>query len=148
MTSGQKVLFFVLLLTTFFGAFVYLCYLGIAYRMERASRILGPQILAREAREAEAANEPMSAGSFARAVLIGLGCLAAGIIGLIFLVGVTDHRKEPPRKMVEAAPVIVSNGCDLAGAIPNCKEVAAKLMAKAHAAPGNQTTNKGSTSSR
>lgn len=48
-STNQKVILFLLLFTTLFGAFFYMLYLGIVYRMERVDPVLGPAIRAREA---------------------------------------------------------------------------------------------------
>jgi hypothetical protein len=84
MTGNQKFLLLVLFLTTFFGGFVYLCYLGIAYRMERSSPVLGPQILQREA-AAEAASQTFNQLTPAKAVFVVAGSLLAGVAGVFLL---------------------------------------------------------------
>lgn len=136
MTGNQKVLLLVLFVTTFFGAFVYLCYLGIAYRMERASPVLGPQILEREAAATAARQLEQVAPAKAAAVFVGaLLTGAAGVFVLALISVAVDHRSErtSPSQITRASaapPVAVSDGCDLAGAIPNCKAVMAELAAK------------------
>jgi hypothetical protein len=136
MTGGQKFLLLVLFLTTFFGGFAYLCYLAISYRMERASPVLGPKILEREAAATSAAAaRELSPTS---AVLMGVGGLLVGGIGLFAVALISassDHKNKSAstslvKQATRVAPAVVSDGCDLAGVIPNCKEVMAALRAK------------------
>lgn len=133
MTGSQKCLLFVLFLTTFFGGFVYLCYLAISYRMERASPVLGPKIIEREAAAASAAAAREL--SLTGAVLMGAGGLLVGGVGLFAVALISassDHHgsKSVATSQAKRAAIVISDGCDLAGAIPNCKEEMAALRAK------------------
>ena len=49
LSVGQVVIFWALTLTTVFGGLIYVGYLGIVYRMDRADPVVGPEIRAREA---------------------------------------------------------------------------------------------------
>ena len=132
MTGNQKFLLLVLFFTTFFGAFVYLCYLGIAYRMERSSPVLGPQILQREAAAAAKAARQVAPAKAALMVAGGLLTGAAGVFVLALIsVAVDDHRSKPALTSQVTHAAVVSDGCDLAGAVPNCKEVLATRKAMA-----------------
>jgi hypothetical protein len=136
MTGGQKFLLLVLFLTTFFGGFAYLCYLAISYRMERASPVLGPQILEREA--AVSAAKAASQVKPVEAAFIGAGGLLAGAAGLVAIALISvasDHGSRPAstsqgKQATRVATAVVSDGCDLAGVAPNCKEAMAALRAK------------------
>ena len=97
MTGNQKFLLIVLFFTTFFGGFVYLCYLAIAYRLERSSPVLGPQILQREAaaKAAEAARQATPA----KVAFLAVGGLFAGAAGVIVLASISvavDHHRSKP----------------------------------------------------
>jgi hypothetical protein len=46
---GEVLIFWTLTFTTIFGGLIYLGYLGIVYRMDRADPIVGPQLSEREA---------------------------------------------------------------------------------------------------
>jgi hypothetical protein len=48
MTVGQILIFWALTLTTVIGGLIYLGYLGIVYRLDRADPVVGQQIRARE----------------------------------------------------------------------------------------------------
>jgi hypothetical protein len=60
--------------------------------------------------------------------------LFGGPIALIVLFaligGGTKPAVQPTLVVKAAAPIVVSDGCDLAGAIPNCKAIVADLVAK------------------
>ena len=47
-----------------------------------------------------------------------------------FIGGGTEPAVQPTLVVKAAVPIVVSDGCDLAGAIPNCKAVMAELAAK------------------
>jgi hypothetical protein len=56
----------------------------------------------------------------------------------VALIGGSTKPAVQPTLVVKAAPVVVSDGCDLAGAIPNCKAVMADLAAKAVKGTGHR----------
>ena len=60
--------------------------------------------------------------------------LFGGPIALVtvfaFIGGGTEPAVQPTLVVKAAVPIVVSDGCDLAGAIPNCKAVMAELAAK------------------
>jgi hypothetical protein len=130
MRGHEIVTFWILTITTIFGGLIYLAYLGIVYRMDRADPIVGPQIRAREAALEREAEERQKA--FIRLVKNPLVWVPVALI--VVIVSGNKPTVQPAQvtqaaASQEAAP-IVSDGCDLAGAIPNCKAIMAELVAK------------------
>jgi hypothetical protein len=60
--------------------------------------------------------------------------LFGGLIALVtvfsLIGGGTKPAVQPTQVVQAAAPIVVSDGCDFAGAIPNCKAIVADLVAK------------------
>jgi hypothetical protein len=54
----------------------------------------------------------------------------AFVVAVALIGGGTKPAVQPTQVVQAAAPIVVSDGCDLAGAIPNCKAVMAELTAK------------------
>lgn len=131
MSSNQKGLFFLLLFTTFFGAFLYAGYLGITYRLELTDPIKGPEIRARETAIASVTAEKTAA---AQAKMRENLKFLAVALPVIVVFGLVADRIEHSNKAkasyppaAQATPAHAADGCDLAGAIPNCSEVVGKF---------------------
>ncbi|WP_426441477.1 hypothetical protein [Bradyrhizobium genosp. P] len=130
MRGHEILIFWVLTLTTVFGGLIYLAYLGVVYRMDRDSPIVGQQILTREAVLAKDAQERRD--SFFRFIKNRYvwGSLAAIIVLRLIYVGA--HPPVVPATVAAVTPsaLPISDGCDLAGAVADCKAVVAGLVAK------------------
>jgi hypothetical protein len=128
MRAHEIAIFWILTITTLFGGLIYLAYLGIIYRMDRDSPTVGQQILEREAALAKEAQERHESVSRTVKSPIFWGPIAI-ITALALIAGASKPAVQPTRAVQATAP-IVSDGCDLAGAIPNCKAVVADFVAK------------------
>ena len=130
MRGHEIVIFWILTITTIFGGLIYLAYLGIVYRMDRDSPTVGQQILAREAALAKEAQERHE--SFFRTVKSPFLWGTIALFTVFALIGGGTKPKpavQPTLVVQTAKPTLVSDGCDLAGAIANCKAVMAELAA-------------------
>ena len=128
MRGPEIAIFWILTLTTLFGGLIYLGYLGIIYRMDRDSPTAGQQKLEREAALAKEAQERHETVSRWVRSPIFWGSVAMTVF-LALVAGASKPAVQPTRAVQAAAP-IVSDGCDLAGAIPNCKAIVADFVAK------------------
>jgi hypothetical protein len=127
MRGHEIAIFWILTLTTLFGGLIYLGYLGIIYR-DRDSPTAGPKIREREAaltKEGQERSESVS--RWARSQIFWRAGAMTVFLGLV--AGASKPAVQPTRAVQAAAPII-SDGCDLAGAIPNCKAIVADFVAK------------------
>jgi hypothetical protein len=136
MRGHEKVIFWILTVTTIFGGLIYLGYLGIVYRMDRADPAVGPQILAREATIKKEAQERHV--EFFREMKSPMLWGPIAILTAFALIGGSAKPAVQPTRVVQATAPTVSDGCDLAGAIPNCKAIVADFVAKGVKGTGNR----------
>jgi hypothetical protein len=126
LTLNQWLIFLLLRCATPIGSLLYyLGFVAVTYRQERADPILGPRIRAQEE-----ANEIAAAAGRAQNLTALKACalLLAAFVAIGFVATVMTKSDSAggsdagsARVRLPATPVL-SDGCDLAGAIPDCKK--------------------------
>jgi len=103
------------------------------YRQDRADPILGPGIRAQEEakRIAAAAGRAQNLTALTACALLLAAVVAVGLVATVMTksdsAGGSDARSA--RAIVRTTPVL-SNGCDLPGAIPECKKVMTEMATR------------------
>lgn len=130
LTLNQWLIFLMLSCTTLIGGILYLGFVAITYRQDRADPVHGPQIRAYEAAKDTSAIAARAQNLFALkacGVVVAI-FMAAGLVASVMAKPDVTDRVARTAEARSLRPV-VSDGCDLAGAIPDCKKVMAKLAA-------------------
>jgi hypothetical protein len=108
-------------------------FVAVTYRQDRADPILGPRIRAEEAKEiAAAAGRAQNLTALKACALLLASFVAIGLVATVMTksdnADGSDARSA--RVRVPATPVL-SEGCDRAGAIADCKKVMTEMATRA-----------------
>ena len=130
LTLNQWLILLPLRCTTLIGGLIHLGFVAVTYRQDRADPVLGPRIRAQEKVKeiAAAAGRVQNLTALKACALILAAFVAVGLVATLMTksdsAGGSDARSA--RGRLPATPVL-SDGCDLAGAIPDCKKVMTEM---------------------
>ena len=128
LTLNQWLILLLLRCTTLIGGFIHLGFVAVTYRQDRADLVLGPRIRAQEEVKeiAAAAGRVQNLTALKACALILAAFVAVGLVATLMTKSDSAGGSDAARGRLPATPVL-SDGCDLAGAIPDCKKVMTEM---------------------